>query len=243
MNLEKSVLFLTILFFVGCKSEIATSEQIVEDVVKEQQTVNAEQIVSNNKLETIKQYIPESYKILYDFDENPHLVTGDFNGDKIKDFAITITSCLEEDCNSLDNEMNIHVVIFEGDGSKFIEKTRSGNLSDFYSDHYHSLSIEKNVIILESGATRYMKSLKIRYEDKHDNYMLIGSDEMTSGNYEMMEGTAGTISTNYLTGIRLINYNKYDEEKGSIVLPEKKLKVSKNLKPLSEISNTNCNDL
>jgi hypothetical protein len=66
---------------------------------------------------------------------------------------------------------------------------------------------------------------------------------MTSGNYEMMEGTAGTISTNYLTGIRLINYNKYDEEKGSIVLPEKKLKVSKNLKPLSEISNTNCNDL
>jgi hypothetical protein len=66
--------------------------------------------------------------------------------------------------------------------------------------------------------------------------MLIGSEELSHGNSALSDETAGTISTNYLSGVRLEKYERFDEKTNRVVrLPEKKSTVSKALKPFSEM--------
>jgi hypothetical protein len=252
MNLEKIILFLTILSFVACQSETTTSEQATQQVIQVEQTIqqvveenktvkpileeerirNRRAIISDEKFETIKQYFPENYTLFFASNNEPNIVFGDFNSDKIEDFAITLIG------GDKDPDNDIHLLIFEGNGSTFIEKARNENLSRFYADSYYwiSLSIKKNVISIHINGNFNGSEDKIRYEAKYDDYMLIGSEELSHGNSALSDETAGTISTNYLSGVRLEKYERFDEKTNRVVrLPEKKSTVSKALKPFSEM--------
>lgn len=240
----KKIILLTLTIstiFLNCEPKNQEVAQQISDIESEQ-IVEQQEVKPTNNSSDVEKYIPKGYQILQDFYNQPHLVKGDFNNDNIEDFAVTITDCEDSDCNYFGSDVDVRLVIFQGNNSGFVEKNRSENISELIDLDYHALNLEKNVIILTAGF-RYTKVLKFRYENKYNDYMLIGSEQFTSGNSVLLEGKAGTISTNYLTGVRLINFNKYDEEKGSVVLPEKKEKVSKQLKSLSEISNSNYDDL
>jgi hypothetical protein len=83
--------------------------------------------------------------------------------------------------------------------------------------------------------------MKFRYEAKHDDYMLIGSEYVSYGG--ATNDGSGTTSTNYLTGIQTENINEFDYEKEELnPLPEKRIEVSTDLVAIGELNSENFYD-
>jgi hypothetical protein len=185
-------------------------------------------------------YVPNNFKIVVQ-DEGTNLLTGDFNGDGIVDFAMMVAS------NNVDNyqdSKDVRIIICEGNGKKFTEKARSGNLGGFFIHEAPTsqLSLTKNVISLTYQGMRYDYELKYRFEKKYNNYMLIGSENNYYGN--ATNDGSGNVSTNYLAGVRTENLNEWNEKKEELIeLPEVKTKVSKTLVPLSNLNENNFSSL
>lgn len=96
------------------------------------------------------------------------------------------------------------------------------------------LSLKKGVIKYHHQSMRHQVDLKFRYENKHGDFKLIGKDYEDYGGIE--EGPR-KVSINYLTGLKLVDESKWDEESEELVpLPQKREKVSKVLQSLSDIN-------
>lgn len=241
MKRKQIILFAMILLLVSCKeTQENTETQQIQSVQEEQSQTQQTPTSSTITPETVKQYIPEGFKLIVR-EEETNLLTGDFNGDKLEDFAMMLAS---NDAEMLQDAADVRVIIFENDGSKFTEKARSGNLSGFFVHQAPTsqLSLSKNIISLKHQAMRSDYEWKYRFEEKYDNYMLIGSEHNNYGN--AVNDGSGNVSTNYLSGVRIEKLNKWDEKKEELIeLPEKKIKVSKDLLSLSKLNEENYSDL
>jgi hypothetical protein len=245
MKPKQFILFATILFFAACnEAETAqqdASVQVQEIQIQQQQQTKVEELTGTEiNLETANLYVPNNFKIVVQ-DEGTNLLTGDFNGDGIVDFAMMVSS------NNVDNyqdSKDVRIIICEGNGKKFTEKARSGNLGGFFIHEAPTsqLSLTKNVISLTYQGMRYDYELKYRFEKKYNNYMLIGSENNYYGN--ATNDGSGNVSTNYLAGVRTENLNEWNEKKEELIeLPEVKTKVSKTLVPLSNLNENNFSSL
>lgn len=251
MKRKQIILFATILLFAACTGTETTQEQEVQEQeqakmqqvqteIQEESQMQQNTLPSTITVETVNQYIPKGFRLVQKEDETD-LLTGDFNGDDLEDFAIIMVS---NDTENPQDAADARVVIFENDGTKFKEKVRSGNLGGFFVHQAPTtqLSLTKNVISLTFQGMRYDDEWKFRFDKKYDNYMLIGSEHNSYGN--AVNDGSGNISTNYLSGVRLENLNKWDNQKEELIeLPEKKIKVSKTLLPLSKFTENNYSDL
>lgn len=236
------ILLFSILFIIGACNE-NTSETDTEQENQQEAQGQIEPdlptvvIIDDN---IVAQNIPEGLELVTT-GEAQNLITGDFNGDNHKDFAIMIAS---ENGRDFQDAEDVRIMIFEGnDKGEFELAAKSDNVGGFFI-HYaptSQLKLTKNIISLKHQGMRFDHELKYRYNKKLDNYVLIGSEHNDYGN--ATNDGSGNISTNYLAGVRLENLNEWNQEKEElIVLPEVKLKVSKTPIPLSRLNEENVLD-
>ena len=246
MKTKQIILFAIVLFFIACKNSETSNQDISQKADAEIQQMQAasEEVQTTETvgitIEKAKQYVAKGFKLVVQEDE-ANLLTGDFNGDGLEDFAMIIAS---DDAEMYQDAVDVRIVIFENNGKGFTEKAKSGNLGGFFVHQAPTsqLSLNKNIISLTYQGMRYDDEWKFRYEKKYDDYMLIGSEHNSYGN--AVNDGSGNMSSNYLSGVRLENFNKWDEQKEELKeLPEKKTKVSKTLLPLSKFNETNYADL
>jgi hypothetical protein len=244
MKTKQIILFAIVLFFAACNetetAQQASSQDITTQETQDQQEVSAESAATEITLETANLYVPNGFRIVVK-EEEANLLIGDFNGDKIQDFALMVAS---NETNEYQEANDVRVIIYEGDGTKFTEKARSGNLGGFFVHDAPTsqLALTKNVISLQYQGMRYDDEWKLRFDEKYGNYMLIGSEHNYYGT--ATNDGSGNVSSNYLAGVRLENLNKWNEKKEELIeLPEKKTKLSKTLLPLSKLAENNYSDL
>jgi hypothetical protein len=168
--------------------------------------------------------LPKGYEIVKS--EAGEVITmGDLNGDSHADAAILIQNMEEEQ-----GQAAILVAHAQPDGS-FALGELSGNLGPepLMSPDPGQIQIDKGVLTFHYQSMRWSTDLKFRMEKKYGDLRLIGSETENYGN--AVHDGAGGCSTNYLTGQRVSNYMRWDEEQQDLVdEPEKREKVSTNLR-------------
>jgi len=214
-----SLLFVITLF--SCKKN-SSPQGAIQDSFEN----NTEELKSDSKNNT---YIQEGYSIVPS-DEEKNIIFSDLNNDGLGDFVALIAE------NDLENTDNVRLVVYEGTSKNtYAKKAESGNLTSTILFGNTGAVIEltnKNVIKLTHYSMRHDYTLKFRYEEIHNNYMLIGSN---LDNYN-----SGTTSINYLTNTSIKTLDKdahYNQG-----LKEDKIintKLNQDLIPLSTISDDN----
>jgi hypothetical protein len=247
MKILQIILLAIVLCLTACnEAKIAQQDEMqlgttIQEMQETTQQITLEKPVAIKiSLETANLYVPNNFKIVVQ-DESVSLFTGDFNGDKIEDFVMMVAS---NDMDDYQDAKDVRIIICEGNGEKFTEKARSGNIGEFFTNQApgSQLSLTKSVISLTYQGMRYDYERKYRFEKKYNDYMLIGSENNYYGN--ATNDGSGNVSTNYLAGVRLENLNEWDEEKRKLIkLPESKIIVSKTLIPLSALNENNFSDL
>lgn len=175
----------------------------------------------------INDFIPTGFEIVTSGTEL-NKIESDLNEDGISDYVILLAS--GKNNGNYSNSKNVRLAIFEGqkDGS-FKLKSQTGNLTSSFlhvNPNKRVTIANKNVISLEHQSMRHDYKLKIRYQTKYKNYMLIGSEYNNYGN--AIHYGAGNISSNFITAKRI-----------STIKGKKITQLSKELKPISAIDDYN----
>jgi len=173
----------------------------------------------------IDAYIPKGFEVVKSEEEKFQHIA-DFNSDGILDYIVLLAKGHEiEDYSDIED---VKLLILEGqENGSFIPKSQTGNLTStfiYYLSNEILGVLENEVIVLRHQSMRHDFELKIRYEKKYKEYMLIGSEY---NNYASGAGTgAGNVSINFLTGKKISTID------GKIT----KINIDKNLKPISMIN-------
>lgn len=252
----REILLIMIVFisFISCQSdgkqkllekENERSEKELEPQEKESNLdFNIDEKTKIAKPKLIDDLIPDNYQII-DTENGRNLITTDLNNDGIIDFVAIVAKPDKDEKNYEDSE-DVRIIIFHGTSKdKYIKKAMSGNMTAAFI--YNNLSnpqieVNNKVIILEHQSMRHHYELKIRYEKKQDNYMLIGSELNNYGN--AVHDGAGNISSNFLSKKRIIDISEYDHDLEELITPDPKKETIKNyLIPISAINDSNIYEL
>lgn len=169
--------------------------------------------------------VPQGFEIAAS-ETGPILAEGDLNGDSLADVAFLL--------QNLEAEMphSEALVAYQQQDGSYQSGEKTGNLGPeplTYLDP-EFLQIKDQVLAINYQSMRWGVELKFRREKKYGDLRLIGSESFSYGN-AVGDGAGGT-STNFLTGIRIANYQHVDPEKGiEEQLPERRDKVSTVLIP------------
>lgn len=215
--MNKLYFLLLPIMLLSCKKNSTSTDKVSDNTVE---------VISTSKYNT---YLQEGYSIVPS-DEEPNIIFSDLNHDGLDDFVALIAE------NDLEETDNVRLVVYEGTSKNtYTKKTESGNLTSTILFNNTGAVIEltnKQVIKLRHYSMRHSYVLKFRYEKKHENYMLIGSD--------LYSNSSGTTSTNYLTNNRIKTLDKNAHYNQG--LKEDKIistKLNQDLVPLSGISDEN----
>lgn len=131
---------------------------------------------------------------------------GDFDNDGLMNFTTVVTD---------EEETGAYLQIYEQQpDNSFAIVLQGKDLMPVFGA-MGGLSVKKNIISITQQENRSDAEYKFRYDKVNDDYVLIGSELNFYGN--AAHDGAGNISTNYLTGKRIKNINKYDYESEELV--------------------------
>lgn len=167
------------LFSLSCKQKTSIQDKVKTSIVDTMPNQTKKNVLKDTN--EIKKY----FKI---YDANLFLLQ-DVNFDGIKDaMTIVIDTILNED------NIVTSVAIFEGNKNQTFNQPKF-----FYSDDDNqTFSVnKKGVIAISYQAMRNDVTLKIRYDAKYNNYMVIGKDILY---YQSGDCDYNKYSMNYLTG-------------------------------------------
>jgi hypothetical protein len=156
----------------------------------------------------VKQFAPAGWKI-------EAQVEGDLNGDGLPDYALKLIedkSAKDKDDTPIGRQRALVVVLQEPNG-KFMRAAVADKLLQcpdcggaFYGvgEAPANVKIEKGVIVVEQDyGSRWTTdlTLRFRYEQESQKFLLIGFDIVSN---DRIERNTVTESTNYLTGVRIV---------------------------------------
>lgn len=215
------------------------SEQVKPAQNQEESNTNmSSEVVSSVDYDVAILYLKKGYQPF----SKDYYQSDDFDNNGTRDFAIAVFKSNSKEYN--DEPLNLHIYK-QLKNRNFELAAESGAIEEILIVGHGSLSLQKNVISVKKGAMRYDNEWKFRYDKKHDDYVLIGSEYNSYGN--AAGDGSGNRSINYLTGKRIDKFNEYDYEKEELIeLEPKETKVpSVKTKPifLKALNNDSCFDL
>ncbi len=140
--------------------------------------------------------------------------SGDLNGDKIVDSVLQVSQN-EPEADDYDRIMIILFGTKTGKHTKIVESKkiiRCSSCGGMLGGGMADIEIKKGILIVEQmygsrGGANYLH--RFRYEPKSKRFRLIGEDV---NNFDRIELSSETISTNYLTGRQIITKSKGGEK-------------------------------
>ena len=251
--MKNILIFLSVIFLLSCNEGAKMAEpkihyEIEQPLKEEIPTPPKEEISTppKEKLQSKKQpeapkkpgfnineIIPEGYNIV-NTKEGKELIYGDLDQDGKEDVVMLIEFRGD---TTLDQSEKVLLAIFTEDRHGQLQfASASENLGGeavMYNDK-KSLSVKNRVITYFHQSMRSHLVLKFRYDISAGDFLLIGKDFQNYGSIE--EGPTST-SINYLTGVKLTDESKWDDEKEEAVpLPQKKETFKKEIQSLSTIN-------
>lgn len=247
MNYFKTITFILMLIFISCNSgngdkslekenEVIEQELELPEKKNEPQTKQSpieeqeqKQKLKEIKFQPVEKFIPFMYKIA----EGTDIVIGDLNNDAFQDAVVF----LENTDIDADEIPDFKILILLGtEKGEYIQGSKSGDVrSTFGVSETGPVGVTiKNRVITSYHqiAMRAHLELKFRYELSKGKVMLIGSEEVSYGN--AAGDSAGTISSNYLTNKRIVEFK---DEKEQII------KLNSKLTPLQRINDDIINQI
>ncbi|EZH71746.1 hypothetical protein ATO12_06150 [Aquimarina atlantica] len=209
--MEKIKFLIIMIILFSCNSE---KKQILEknDTKEENFTKNKSSLGINKEKSTkdFTNFIAEGFEIAV-VQNKKKIVFGDLNQDGFEDFVAVLVS---SNLNIEDNDSEeVRIAIYEGsENDRYIQKALSGNLtSAFIHNENPTLKITSPILSVSHQSMRHDYEVKFRFEKKHNNYMLIGSELNNYGN--ATHDGAGNTSINFLTKTKIKKLFAYDHEK------------------------------
>ncbi|PKV52280.1 hypothetical protein ATE84_4391 [Aquimarina sp. MAR_2010_214] len=222
----------------SCNSE---KKQVLEKKdAKEERPIKNKSSLNTNEEESIKgftNFIANGFEIAV-VQNKKKIVFGDLNQDGFQDFvAILVSSNTNIDD---DDPEEVRIAIYEGsEDDRYIQKALSGNLTSasIYNEN-PTLKITSTILSVSHQSMRHDYEVKFRFEKKHNDYMLIGSEYNNYGN--AVHDGAGNTSINFLTKTKIKKISKYDHEKEKLIeLKPVVTKIEEDLVSITQINDLN----
>ncbi|WP_074408691.1 MULTISPECIES: hypothetical protein [Aquimarina] len=163
---------------------------------------------------------------------------GDLNQDGYQDFVAVLVNS-NTNIEDADPE-EVRIAIYEGsENDRYTQKALSGNLtSAFIYNENPTLKITPLILSVSHQSMRHDYEIKFRFEKKHNDYMLIGSELNNYGN--ATHDGAGNTSINFLTKTKIKKLLAYDHEKEKLKeLQPVVTKIEESLISITQISDLN----
>lgn len=223
-------LLLISIVLISCNNSQKKNQPLKENKILKEKSEQKEK--TEIKTDNNTEFIPNGFEIIESGGEL-NKIRIDLNKDGISDYVVLVAS--GKNNKDYSNAKEIRLAIYEGKNNGSYElKSQTGNLTSafLYANSDKRINIvNENVITLKHQSMRHDYELKIRYENKYKNYMLIGSEY---NNYGSGGQSGENISLNYLTGKRVSTITNGKKTTSNL---------DKELKPISIINDDNIYEL
>lgn len=192
-------------------------------------------LLGTAKADAFGAHVPAGWKL-------EDTLTGDLNGDPHGDAVLQLLNANDED-----GDHNRRLVILFGKKGGGYEKAaesdkvlRCSLCGGILGGGPADVKIEKGVLIVSQmygsrAATDYLH--RFRYESSTGKFRLIGEDVT---NFDRATGASETVSSNYLTGRRIVKKMRYDQKtEKDVVVSNKTDKISREKKYLEDVDYSN----
>lgn len=216
-----------------CDSKTEKNES--QEMQKTDKNKTDEQSTNQNSgdIEQIKNVIPKGFELVKS-DEGESLIFANLNDDNITDAVALIVKGNNLKEYDFDSEVRLAVFFGTDNGYKLFNMSGDFGGETIIAMGSKHIDVKNKVISYFHQSMRYDLELKFRYEQKFKDVMLIGIEANNYGN--AVSDGSGNTSINYLSGLKIINENKWNEQKEELEeLPEQKIKFNQPLKSISDI--------